>query len=231
MRPVAVFQNTENDGPALFEAFARTRGLPLQVHRLYARDALPANVQAFSGLCILGSPASANDEIPEFRALEQLIVQARQARIPVIGHCFGGQILAKALGGRITPSQNAEIGWSSIQSAALDWFGATQFPMFQWHFETFSIPAGSDLLATGSMCPNQAFCVDDIHLGMQFHCEADLPKIEGWLDATGCTEITRKPSPGVQDPETIRAITQARLHESMQVARTIYERWSNALRA
>ena len=230
MLPIAIFQNTHNDGPGLFDAFANTQGLPLRIHRLYQRDPLPASVDEFSGLCILGSPASVNDDKAEFRALEQLIVQARARRIPVIGHCFGGQILSKALGGTIGPTPHPEIGWSHLQSDATDWFGSNQFPMFQWHFETFSIPADAVRIATGTLCENQAFCVDDIHLGMQFHCEVDGPKVDGWLDKIGCDEIQGSPSPGVLHPGEIRRLNTSLLQISARVAHSIYSRWARAVR-
>ncbi|MFN0313895.1 MAG: type 1 glutamine amidotransferase [Burkholderiales bacterium] len=233
MKPIAVFQNSRNDGPGEFEAFATAHALPLAIHRLYAGDSLPPSMEFFSGLCILGSPKSANDERAEFRQMERLILEARDKRIPVIGHCFGGQILAKALGGSVGPAPVAEIGWSdvSVSSSPLarEWFGARRFPMFQWHYETFSVPPGATLLAASEHCAHQAFCADDIHLGMQFHCEVDEVKIEEWLDKTGRTEIASASSPGIQDPEKIRALVPTLLQTSKRTAAAIYTRWAAAL--
>jgi GMP synthase-like glutamine amidotransferase len=234
MKPIAVFQNTRNDGPGEFETFAKAQALPLAIHRLYAGDALPRSMQSFSGICILGSPKSANDELDEFRQMERLILEARDKRLPVIGHCFGGQILAKALGGEVGPAPVAEIGWSNIRASsnpvAREWFGSERFSTFQWHYETFSVPPGATLLAASEHCAHQAFCMDDIHLGMQFHCEVDETKIEEWLDQTGCTEIASASSPGIQDPEQIRALVPTLLQTSKRTAAAIYTRWAMALR-
>ncbi len=234
MKPIAVLQNSHNDGPGEFEVFANSHGIPLAIHRLYAQDPLPESIEPFSGLCILGSPRSANDDREEFRTMEKLILQARRDRVPVIGHCFGGQILSKALGGTVSRARTPEIGWSDVMAssigAASDWFGAERFPMFQWHYETFSIPPGATLLAASEHCAHQAFCVDDILLGTQFHCEVDELKIEAWLDKEGCTEIGSAQSPGVQDPAEIRALVPPLLQASKRTAAAIYTRWALALR-
>lgn len=230
MKPIAVIQNSRNDGPAQFEVFARENALPLQLFRMYEKEALPARIDDFSGLCILGSPRSVNDDFPLFREMENLVRTAREQRIPVIGHCFGGQMLAKALGGRVQQAPTAEIGWSTIKAHASQWFGAYAFPMFQWHYETFTPPAGTLSLASSTHCDNQAFCVDDIHFGMQFHCEVDEAKIEGWLDAEGRQEIAGAGSPGIQSPEEIRRLLPDLMALSKQVAHHIYSHWARALR-
>lgn len=229
MQPILVIQNSHNDGPGLFETFAQERAYPLQVIRRFAADRLPADMTLHRGLCILGSPASANDDQADFRHMEQLILDARARRRPVIGHCFGGQILSRALGGSITRAPHAEIGWSTIEAAPSDWFGAERFPMFQWHYERFSVPPGGQLLARSALCEQQAFSVDDIHLGMQFHCEVDEPKLEGWLDRAGCDEMAASPSPGVQSPDAARQQAREALAVSRRVALHLYARWARAL--
>ncbi len=231
MKPIAVFQNTHDDGPGQFEVFARERSLPIKIFRLYANDSLPPSLDEFNGLCILGSPRSVNDDLAEFRIMESLILEARRERVPVIGHCFGGQILSKALGGKVSRATHAEIGWSDIRAHAHTWFGAERFPMFQWHKEIFSVPRDATLLASSEHCPNQAFSVDEIHFGMQFHCEVDQAKIESWLDKQGKSEIAVSPSPGVQTPVEIRRLLPSRLATSKRVAATIYAQWAKALRA
>jgi len=230
MQPIVVIQNNRNDGPGLFEAFARAHGLSLRVVRRFEGEAVPTDIETMSGLCILGSVASANDDEPDFRALETLVREALGRRVPVIGHCFGGQLLARALGGEITRAPHAEIGWSEIQASDLDWFGADRFPMVQWHYETFSLPPGARLVAQSALCANQAFVVDDIHLGMQFHCEVDRPKLDSWLNAKGEREIADNPGVGVQTADAIRAQADHALTRSATVAHTLYTRWARALR-
>lgn len=229
MSPIAVIQNSRNDGPALFETFAREQGLPLRLFRRFAGEAPPADMTSYSALCVLGSPASANDARPEIRHMEALMRACIARRAPVIGHCFGGQLLARALGGEITRAPHAEIGWSDIEGLSEDWFGEDRFPMVQWHYEAFSLPPGATLIARGELCEHQAFCMDGLHIGMQFHCEVDAAKLESWLDVQGREEIAASASPGVQTPEDIRLRARNALQVSERVARRIYARWARAL--
>lgn len=230
MQPIAIIQNSRNDGPGLFETFIRQRGYPLRIFRRYDGDALPQGIASYAGLCVLGSPDSVNDDVPDFRHLEALILEARALRLPVIGHCFGGQLLARALGGAVTQAPHAEIGWSRISALSSEWFGEEHFPMIQWHYETFSLPPRAQLIARGELCAHQAFCVDDRHIGMQFHCEVDEAKLESWLDIEGCREIAAADSPGVQPADHIRALALQSLATSRRVAWRIYDRWSRYLR-
>lgn len=229
MQPIAIIQNSRNDGPGLFEAFSRQRGYPLRVFRRDENDTLPKAMDGYAALCILGSPDSVNDDVPDFRHMETLVHEAVTRGLPVIGHCFGGQLLARALGGAVTPAPHAEIGWANIRALSPEWFGEEQFPMIQWHYETFSLPPQARLIAHGDLCAHQAFCIDDRHVGMQFHCEVDGPKLESWLDAEGCREIDAANSPGVQPADRIRALAAQSLAASRRVAWRIYERWSRHL--
>jgi GMP synthase-like glutamine amidotransferase len=234
MRPIAVIQNSRDDGPGEFEVFASNHGIPLSIYRLYARDPLPAGLAGLAGLCILGSPASVNDDREEFRAMERLIHEARRERVPVIGHCFGGQMLSKALGGEVGAAHVAEIGWSQItpraDAGAAQWFGSEPFLTFHWHFETFSIPRDAQLLATNPYCFHQAFIVDDLHLAMQFHCEIDETKIEAWLDRDGEKQIASTVSSAVQSAEVIRDQTPRVMASSKRTAAHIYARWAQGLK-
>jgi hypothetical protein len=71
--------------------------------------------------------------------------------------------------------------------------------------------------------------MDDIHLGMQFHCEVDLPKLNCWLEL-GAEEICRSASPGVQQAEAMRSSLEADTAHSQRIADHIYTRWAKGLR-
>lgn len=239
MKPVAVIQNVSFDGPGFFAEFMGSAGLPMRVFRPYEGEALPASLDAYAGLCVLGGPMSVNDELPFLRATEALIREGIASDIPVIGHCLGGQLMASALGGRISDSPEAEIGWVDIDAvdpiAATAWFGSPRFPIFHWHGESFSLPAGAHWLARSDFCPHQAFALGELHLAMQFHCEITAAKIADWINGSdGRNEIAARkrggPTPGVQTPETIRTTTELYLEQSRRTATHIYRRWSQNLR-
>lgn len=233
MKSVAIIQHVANDGPSFFATWLQQQSIPLQIYRMFAGDALPEHLDQHSGLCVLGGPMSANDPLPYFAPLLAHIREAVALDIAVIGHCLGGQLMARALGGSVQAAQHTEIGWSNLEvvhARGVDWFGpATHLPLFQWHGESFSIPPGALPLVRGVHCANQAYLWGEKHLGMQFHCEVDEAKVRDWLEA-GAAEIGASTSPGVQSVETILSTLEKDLAVSQAIASHIYTRWAQGLR-
>jgi GMP synthase-like glutamine amidotransferase len=230
MKPALILQYFWQDGAGFLETHLRIRGVPWRLVRLYDGEAAPQSLAAYRGLAILGGPMSVNDDLPSLRAGEKLVAEALRSEVPVLGHCLGGQLLAKVAGAAVTRAQQVEIGWSQIEATdsplARHWLGAERFPMFQWHNETFGLPPGAELIATGAHCRHQAYALGTRHIGMQFHCEMDEFKVDLWLDVPGHAEIAQHAgSPGVQAPEQIVAQCAALLPQSQRVAAAIYDRW------
>ncbi len=234
MKPVAVLQYYERDGVGFFGQHLHARGVAMRLFELFNGHTAPLSLEAFGGLCLLGGPMSANDDWGPLRDGERLILEAVRRGVPVFGHCLGGQLMSRALGGRVSAAACAEIGWSQIdaQDSALarHWFGQTRFPMFQWHSETFSVPDGASLLATGTHCHHQAFAIGQLHIAVQFHCEIDQSKIESWLKVPESDDIDRfADSPAVHRREVIRTQTTIQLAEGQQAAAHIYDCWLQRL--
>ncbi len=101
--------------------------------------------------------------------------------VPVLGICFGGQMLATAVGGSVSLAPAPEIGWISLATSAPDLIEAG--PWFSWHFDRFALPPGVDVLARTSTA-NQAFSVGR-SLGLQFHPEVTTEVLETWLSTGG----------------------------------------------
>ena len=118
---------------------------------------------------------------------ETHFLQAAAARdLPVLGICLGAQMIAKAAGAAVTKNRVEEVGWSTVrltgEGLADPLFRGlpADLPVFQWHGDTFAIPAGGALLATGSDCRNQAFRFRRSY-GLQFHLEADRRLLAEWF--------------------------------------------------
>jgi GMP synthase-like glutamine amidotransferase len=243
MKSIAIFQH-DSDAPAgFFEIWARDNGLPLQVVRIDRGDAVPADARAFAGLCFMGGGMSVNDPLPWIDAECALIREADAAGVPVIGHCLGGQLLAKALGAEVTRNPVKELGWHRLtvtdHEVARDWLGEDLSPeaeWFQWHGDTFALPRGARNFLASNLCARQAYVIERegfAHLGMQFHCEMTPALVDDWVGPEGQAEIdaerARTGGPGVQSPASIRADMQMRATRLNQLAARLYARWARGL--
>ena len=151
-------------------------------------DAQPS-LEGYDGLVVLGGPMNAN-QVDRYRHLAtemNLIEQAIGKGIPVLGVCLGAQLIARALGAKVTENQEKEIGWYDVSPTEegkgdplLAHFRNRE-KIFQWHGDTFEIPSEAVHLVDSSTCPNQAFRYRNNVYGLQFHLEVDEPMIERWL--------------------------------------------------
>ena len=238
MKPVAIFRYARTEGPGHFATFLAGHGVQFTLVRLDAGEPVPDSCDAFSGLGFMGGPMSANDALPWTQPVLSLMRQAVRKEVPVIGHCLGGQMLARALGGKVTRSPVKEIGWVPVEvedsPRAGDWFGEKldRFTTFEWHEDIFTIPPGAERILTGEHCPNQAYVVDDRHLGMQCHVEVDAEMIETWC-RIGISDIDDNigKSPAVQDAVTIRGLMPRNLPALTATASRLYTRWLKGLKA
>jgi len=232
MRDVAVLRFSPTEGPAYFADWLHARGLRHALVPVDQGAAVPADPRAFSGLCLMGGPMSVNDPLPWIEPVLALLREAVAADVPVIGHCLGGQLLARALGGVVTRAAEPEIGWIDVEvatPAADEWFGGRKrFATFQWHYEAFSLPAGATHVLTNRHNVNQAFVVGDRHVGLQCHVEMTAALVGSWL-ATGATELPEASTAARQSAADIRRDLPARLTALHAVADDLYARWARSL--
>jgi GMP synthase-like glutamine amidotransferase len=233
MKPVAIFRASSTEGPGYFATYLERRSIAWQVLKLDAGDAVPRDARKYSGLVFMGGPMSVNDDLPWIAPALELARDAVRKDVPLLGHCLGGQLISKALGGVVKANAVKEIGWGEVRVAdnqvAREWVGDLQgFESFHWHGETFSIPPGGTRVLESAHCANQAFALGK-HLAMQCHVEMTRELIESWL-ASGAPEIAESgASPAVQPPAEIRRDLDARVARLNEIAGRIYERWVEGL--
>lgn len=235
MRTVVVFRFSQAEGPGYLGDFLTENGILWTQINVDAGDSLPTGINGFSGLVLMGGPMSVNDNLPWIPPLLELVRQATKQDIPVLGHCLGGQLMSKALGGKVTHNPVKEIGWGEVskvgQNPTPDWLGSlpSSFEVFQWHGETFSIPEGATRLLESAFCPNQAWLLNDRHLALQCHIEMTAPMIKAWCEV-GADEIRQATqSPAVLQPAAMLENMSDRLGKLHGIANILYTKWIEKL--
>jgi GMP synthase-like glutamine amidotransferase len=235
MKPVAVFRHAPTEGPGYFATFLHGKNIRLELIKLDLGEPVPSSPDAYSGLVFMGGPMSVNDDLPWIAPVLGLIRAAVARDIPVLGHCLGGQLIAKALGGVVSRNPVKEIGWGEVavvdDPVARLWFDAVpkHFIAFHWHGETFSIPPGATRILESAHCPNQAYVLGR-HLGMQCHVEMTRQMIETWC-AVGQDELAAANSPAVQTPQQMALDMDLKLDALNAVAARLYTHWLQGLKA
>jgi GMP synthase-like glutamine amidotransferase len=233
MKPIAIFRHAPSEGPGYLAEFLDARTLPWQLIRIDAGEPVPADAGQYSGLAFMGGPMSVNDPLPWIGPVLALIRDAVARDLPVLGHCLGGQLMTRALGGTVTKNALKEIGWGEVSTdasaEARAWFGdAKSATVFHWHGETFSLPAGATHLLSSKHCANQAYALGK-HLALQCHVEMTEAMIREWC-ALGAEEIAGSAdSAGVQSAAVIQGLVPRHLPPLHQLAASIYTQWIKGL--
>ncbi len=229
MKPVAIFRFSAEDGPGYFANFLARYSIPSTLFKLDEGSPLPDNLDSFAGFVLMGGPMSVNGDFPWIGAMVKLIGEAVGKNLPCLGHCLGGQLMSKAMGGDVTVNRVMEIGWNKVQAVdspiARAWLGddVSSLMTFQWHGETFSIPAGAERILTSDACANQAFVIDK-SLAMQCHTEMTPEMIEDWC-ADWAGENADPKLASVQTPEEMLAATRNNMPGLNRLADRLYSKW------
>ena len=228
MKPVAIFRHIPIEGPGYFATFLDNNHIPWRLIKIDAGEKLPASIDEFSGLVFMGGTMSVNDDLPWIKQELSLIRQAVAADVPVLGHCLGGQLMAKALGGTISANPVKEMGWGEVSvpdnAVAREWFGSlTGFNSFHWHGEAFSIPQDATCILSSPYCANQAFAMG-MHLGMQCHVEMTERLVIDWC-SIGAEELASLDESSVQPLEEIEKDLPERVAALNAVAERLYKKW------
>ena len=234
LRPVAIVQHAAGEGPAYFADWLDQQSQPWQCIALDTGASLPRDPQAFSGLVFMGGAMSVNDPLPWIDRALRLIRACVAHDVPVLGHCLGGQLMAKAFGGVVQANPVKEIGWAPVliedNGVARHWFGETQrVEAFHWHGETFSVPPGGTRLAHSAHCANQAFSIGK-HLGLQCHIEMNAQMVHDWCEAGRDEMQAASTSPAVQSATQMQRDLDARIAALHALADRIYRVWLSGLR-
>lgn len=173
---VHVLQHVPFEGLGSIEAWLSHRGARVSYTRFFESAQLPP-LTDIDFVIALGGPMSTNDEkqLPWLQEEKHFVAEAIASNKVVLGICLGAQLIASALGARVYPNPEKEIGWFPVFPEPVV-SGTFVFPenteVFHWHGETFDLPSGALHLASSAICRNQAFQIGTRVIGLQFHLEA-----------------------------------------------------------
>ncbi len=203
-QPVLIIVHQQHSTPGRVGELLEARGYTLERRCPNLGDPLPDDIEPYAAAIIFGGPQSANDEhLPGIRAeLDWLEQVALPGARPLLGICLGAQLIARVLGAKVGPHPEGlvEIGYHPVYPTAA---GGDLFerPMmfYQWHRETFEIPAGAVHLAHNDAFDAQAFRYGGRVFGIEFHPEMTRAMIERWTTSErGAPMLTL---PGAQPRE------------------------------
>jgi GMP synthase-like glutamine amidotransferase len=234
-KEILIFRHFPTEGPGHVAAFLDRHGIAHRTIKVDEGEAIPESITDIPGLVFMGGPMSVNDPLPWIPKSLNLIRQAVAADRPVLGHCLGGQLMSKALGGRVRRNRMKEIGWLPVQQAAspetAKWLNGLppQLEAFHWHGETFSIPPGATHILRSRYCRNQGFVIGK-SLGLQCHIEMTPEMVRTWArDGEG--EVARAlPAPGVRRRAQMLMSLDERVARLNRVADVVYTHWIEGLR-
>ena len=233
MQDILIFRQAPHEGPGYLADYLDRHGLPYRLVRVDRDDPIPSSIDGILGVVLMGGPMSVNDPLPWIPKVAELIRRAVVADVPVLGHCLGGQLISKALGGVITKNPVKEIGWLPVSRVdnpvARRWLNGLpgEFEAFHWHGETFSIPPGATRILGSRDCANQAFVIGKT-LAFQCHVEMTSAMVLEWARVSA--DELAPVCATVQDPQTMSADLDARVQRLQAVADIFYGRWIEGLK-
>lgn len=187
---VLAVKNISVEGPGTLGNFLVKKGAKITYVDFEKGDKLPSTADGYSLVIFLGGPMNVyeEDKYPFLKDELKFIEKCLLSGTKMLGLCLGAQMFARALGAKVKKNHKKEIGWFDLQLTE-EGVGEPLFKglpkklqVFQWHGDTFDIPAGASQLASSALCANQAFVFRSA-LGLQFHLEIEGEKeVREWSE-------------------------------------------------
>lgn len=228
MKPIRIFRHLVCQPPGYLGQYLQAKNIPWEMVCIDQDHPVPERTDDVSALVFMGAAVSVNDGLPWVEGELRLIRQAMDEGLPVMGVCFGAQLMSKALGGSISRGEGMEIGWHPLErteTVEQGWLESLpqRFDVFHWHADTFSLPAGARHLLRSDCFAHQGFTLDDLHLGMQFHLEMTVEMVEQWVSRYG-SDLQLGSTCG-QCAETILTDLDQRVARLHTISDQVYGEW------
>lgn len=232
MKPVRIFRHVTCEGPGYLGIFLDRHNVPYEIICIDEGITVPKDLDSISGLVFMGGSMNVTDPLNWISDEMELIRQAIDLHIPVMGICLGGQLMSAALGGKITHETMMEIGWHEvepvIENIHNEWLKdlPEKFIPFHWHADTFSIPKDATPLLHSKCRKNQAFVINN-SIAMQFHVEMTIEMVEEWVRLF--KSDLESGHPCTQHSDEILLNLEKRIDDLHHSADIIYGKWLKEL--
>ncbi len=207
MRNILVLQHVAHEILGTLNPLLKKQGFRIRYVNFGRDPNATPSLDGYFGLIVLGGPMGAyeGEKYSHINVEMALIEEAFKKNIPVLGICFGAQLMAHVLGANVRRHREREFGWHDVsltdigqKDPLLKNFSKSE-KIFQLHSDTFDIPKSAEHLASSKICPGQAFRYGEKAYGLQFHLEVDEAMILRWLkipqnqeDLRSCAPLTEE---------------------------------------
>lgn len=232
MKPVRIFRHVACEGPGYLGTFLNRHNIPYKIICIDEGITVPKELDDISGLIFMGGSMNVTDPLKWISEEKELIRNAIDKNIPVMGICLGAQLMAAALDAEVTHDPHMEIGWhqvkADINNADNKWIKElpNNVTPFHWHADTFSIPNDATVLLHSKCRMNQAFTIKN-SIALQFHLEMTTEMIKEWVRLFKSDLESGQPC--VQNSHDILLNLEQRIAALHQYADIFYERWIKGL--
>lgn len=230
MLPIYIVCHADCEPQGYLCTYFDKKNIPYKKINAVKADISSLDLTAIGALIFMGGPYSVYDNHPWLEGEFQLIQEAIDRDLLIMGVCFGAQLVSKALGANVCHTDHVEIGWHMIESDTSKLTHlqplnlAKNFEVFEWHEDVFSTPEGAIPIFSGSNHENQGYLLGNI-LVMQFHLEMTEHMVNEWLGRY--QNCLPEPSYSVQSPQQITERLHERLNKLHRDADIIYDWWLN----
>jgi GMP synthase (glutamine-hydrolysing) len=229
---ILVFQHVPYEPLGTLDPLLKHAGFKIRYVNFGREPESRPTLDGYEAIIILGGPMNSDqiDEYPNLKVEGELIQEAVEKQMAVLGICLGAQLLARALGGAVVRNARREIGWHKVAltrdgeaDSVLASFSSEQ-QVFQWHEDGIELPPGAVHLAASKDSVVQAFRYGEHAYGFQFHLEVNRSLIERWLVLPANQAILQAES-GRVDPQTIRQQSDASISALESLSQDTFTRW------